>query len=79
MKKRSTVSYCYTPIRGTQVEKTNYIKELKSKLKKMNRRKKKKNILFRDVKVVKNTGRKSKKTNKKEEYADVPVVGQRKK
>ena len=52
---------------------------IKSKLKKMNRRKKKKNILFRDVKVVKNTGRKSKKTNKKEEYADVPVVGQRKK
>lgn len=52
---------------------------IKSKLKKMNRRKKKKNILFRDVKVVRNTGRKSKKTNKKEEYADVPVVGQRKK
>ncbi len=51
---------------------------IKSKIKKMSRKKKKRNILFRDVKVVRNTNKKNK-NNKKEEYTDVPVVGQRKK
>ncbi|MBR4110820.1 MAG: uridine diphosphate-N-acetylglucosamine-binding protein YvcK [Clostridia bacterium] len=47
---------------------------IKSKLKNMNKKNKKKSILFRDVKVITNT----KKTKKKSGYDNVPIVGQKK-
>ncbi len=49
---------------------------IQSKLKKKSKKRKKKPILFRDIKIVNNI--KNKKTTEKD-YTDVPVVGQRKK
>ena len=47
---------------------------IKSKIKKMNKKKRKKSVIFNDVKLVTN----GKKNKKGEDYTDIPVVGQKK-